>query len=161
MAQHMRSAARPRRGLTLIELMVVVALLGIIGVLAAPSFNQMFARNALRGAAAEAYADLQYARSEAVQRNAAVTLAFSSGGYTISRGGQPLKTVTLSGGTTIDSGATMSVVFDPVRATAAVNDGPVVFSHPRTTGTLRVAVNLLGRVELCSPSASVPGVASC
>ena len=155
------TARRPSRGLTLIELLVVVAVIALIGLSAAPSFTQVFARGSLRGNASEAYADLQFARAEAVQRNAEVTVTFNGGGYTITSGGTTLKAMALSGGTVVSSGSTMAVVFNPVRATATVTDGPAVFSHPALGGTVRVAVNLLGRVEICSPSAAVNGVAPC
>ncbi len=148
-------------GLTLIELMVVIAIIGVVGLLAAPSFTEFFARIALRGTASEAFADMQMARAEAVQRNAPVTVTFSGTGYVIAWGANTIKTVSVSGGTTIASGESMVIVFDPVRATAAVTGGPVVFAHPKTSGTVRVSVNALGRAESCSPGGVVSGVASC
>jgi type II secretion system protein H len=148
-------------GFTLIELMVVIAVLGIVGMLAAPSFSDAFARNHLRGTAGEAYADLQYARAEAVQRNAAVAVAFSATGYQVTLAGQTLKTVTFDGGVALSGGASATVTFEPVRATATTAGGPVVFSHPRTGNTLRLSVSALGRPEVCSVSGFTSGYASC
>ena len=68
-----------RRGFTLIELMVVVALVAIIVTLAAPSFRDMIVMRRLHGASAELVTDVQFARSEAVSRQRYVALQFGSG----------------------------------------------------------------------------------
>ena len=68
----------PARGLTVIELMVVVALLGVLVALAAPSLRGMIAVQRVRGVNAELVTDLQYARSEAARRNRDVSVGFQS-----------------------------------------------------------------------------------
>ncbi len=60
---------RQRRGLTLIELMIVVALLAVITVLAGPPMAEFLGMQRLRGIASQLATDLQYARSEATSRN--------------------------------------------------------------------------------------------
>jgi type IV fimbrial biogenesis protein FimT len=61
----MRDAAT-RRGLTLVELLVVVAVLAILLVLAAPSMQDFILIQRLRGIHAQLVTDLQLARSEAM-----------------------------------------------------------------------------------------------
>lgn len=68
----------PARGLTVIELMVVVALLGVLVALAAPSMRDMISVQRVRGVNAELVTDLQYARSEAARRNRDVSVGFQS-----------------------------------------------------------------------------------
>jgi type IV fimbrial biogenesis protein FimT len=68
------------RGLTLMELMVTVAIMAILLVLAVPSFNSFLARGRLSGAAEGLAQDLQLAKSEALRRNASITISFSTGG---------------------------------------------------------------------------------
>lgn len=71
------AAPRPRcdqRGVTLIELMIVLAIAAIILALAVPNFREFVARNRLDGAAQDLMATLQLARSEATRRGEQVTL---------------------------------------------------------------------------------------
>ncbi len=72
----------PRRtGFTLIEMMLTLVVLGILTTLALPSFSNLVARHRTKSAATDLYVALVKARSEAVKRNAAVTLAPSAGGW--------------------------------------------------------------------------------
>ena len=148
------------RGFTLIELVMVVAVIGIIGVLAAPSLTPALASIKLRGAATEAYGDMQFARSEAVQRNLTVTVSFSATGYQVTQGATVLKSVTLEGGNSLTGGSAMVAVFSPLRATAVVTNGPAVFGSSGASGTARLTVNLLGRADLCSAD-GLTGVIAC
>lgn len=155
------TSTRGARGFTLVELVVVIAVLGIVSVMAAPSFTGSFARNHLRGAAGEAYADMQFARAEAVQSNGAVNVAFSASGYQVTRGTQVVKSVSFGGGVLVSGGSTMTVSFNPVRATATVANGPLVLSHAASNATLRLTVNALGRPEVCTSAGDVAGYAAC
>jgi type IV fimbrial biogenesis protein FimT len=92
-------AAAPRiRGFTLVEMMTVLAVVAILLTVAAPSFSDFIVTQRIRNASYELFADLSYARSEALKRNGTVDVASASGtsawagGWTIS--------VTASGTTT-------------------------------------------------------------
>ena len=62
------------RGFTIIELMVTVAIIAILAMLAAPSFNEAILSNKLASFANNFVASATLARGEAVKRNAVVTL---------------------------------------------------------------------------------------
>jgi len=65
---------RAQRGVTLIEVMMVLAIAAIILAAAVPNFREFVARNRLDSAAQDLLASLQLARSEATRRGAQVTL---------------------------------------------------------------------------------------
>lgn len=152
------------RGLTAIELVVVLAIVGILATLAAPAFREFFATQRLKGAAEELFTDLQFARMQSVQRNTGVTFSMASTGYSIAQGASTIKSVTFSpsSGSSISGGATMVAVFDPVRATATISNGDIItLANSGTTRTLRVSLNQMGRVGICTPSGSVSGYGTC
>jgi len=60
-----------RRGISLIEAMVVLAVLGIVLAVAAPSFSDLLYRKRVEGIAAELVTDLQLLRSHALMRPSA------------------------------------------------------------------------------------------
>lgn len=61
-------------GFTLIELMVVVAIIAILVAMAVPSFNTMLMKRTVRGAALNLITDIRYARSEALRRSSSVSI---------------------------------------------------------------------------------------
>lgn len=150
-------------GFTLIELVVAIAVLGILAVVAAPAVGEYLATQRLKGAAEELQTDLQFARMESVQKNAPTTVTLSSTGYTIAQGAATIKAVTLGGGSTISGGAAMVATFDQVRAMADINIDPanVIVANSGTSRTLRVSLSPMGRVSICSPSGAVRGYDTC
>ena len=167
------------RGFTLIELMVVVALIRVILVLAIPSFTGMLARKRLEGVALELGTDLQYARSEAVQQNAQVQVIFGSNCYaiyvvgstaatdcvTLGTGARQLKLVQITTGPTLaftPAFGNLFIEFEPVRGMAAnavgTNmSGNVLVESSAGNWQLQVLVNRFGRVKTCSPNTTVTG----
>ena len=67
-------------GFTLIELMVVVALVAIVAALATPSWNSMIVNNRIRAAVNDWTLSFYFARSEAIRQNTPVTICASSNG---------------------------------------------------------------------------------
>jgi type IV fimbrial biogenesis protein FimT len=155
----LRRPATLRRGFTLTESTVTVLIMVVLMGVAAPSFLSTIARLRLEGMVNELSVDLQYARSAAIRRQAAVTLSTSQDGgfYTINSGNLTLKVVILPLGTTLSGG--VSVAFDPLRGTASETqlDASSVLISPR----LRASTNAMGRVQLCSPSGGFSGYGSC
>jgi type IV fimbrial biogenesis protein FimT len=172
------------RGFGILEWLVIVAVLGLLTAVGLPSMRGFLERRAVEGVAQQLVADLQYARSEAVQRNEAVsvtagvdcvvshlasaTAECTSTSAAVTPADGELKSVRLG-----DSGGTLQditlrplddlaqVRFEPVGGTAAFV-GPAAgagsASWQVTDGAgqlrLRVDVNLGGRVSLCVPSGS-------
>lgn len=74
-----RPAPRTACGFSLVEAMVVVSVIAILATLAVPAFGEFIDRQRLKGAAETLQIDLQFARSEAVRRNAFTTVTFATG----------------------------------------------------------------------------------
>ncbi len=175
----MKSKAFRQQGLTLIELLMVLAVLSITLGLSGPDFKAMLQERRLEGAATEVMADLQYVRSETVARNRTIRIDFSQDAtgtcYVIHAGG--LCTCTAQGTAHCDADATLIKTYglpaDSGLHLAANTSSIVVEPIHGTftpTATLRFAagdmeihhiVNLLGRVRSCSPRGAVRGYPPC
>jgi type IV fimbrial biogenesis protein FimT len=70
-----------KAGFTVIEMMIVVVLLGIIATLAAPSFRDYTLNQRVKNAAFDLNASLSNARSEAIKRNATVSVTAAGTGW--------------------------------------------------------------------------------
>jgi type IV fimbrial biogenesis protein FimT len=176
----MKSKTPRRQGLTLIELLMVLAVLSITLGQSAPSFKAMLQKRRLEAASSDVVADLQYARSEAVARNRTVRIVFeqhdTGSCYVIHAGGtchcaadgtascSPNAGLIKSFGLSASSGLTLTsnaafITLDPVLGTFS----PTATLNLTSTGGIgiRHVVNLLGRVRSCSPGRTVTGYAAC
>ena len=74
----------PRKeGFSLFELLVVVAIIGVVSTIAAPHVISWRSSAKLRGAADNLMADLEMAKIRAVKENSFVAILFNPGGYIV------------------------------------------------------------------------------
>lgn len=73
---------RPRGGFTVIELMIVIAIIGIGAAMSVSSLITVMPKWRLQGSTSDVLTQLQYARFEAVKRNRPVIVAFTNIGST-------------------------------------------------------------------------------
>lgn len=125
------------RGLTLIELMVVVSILGGLVLLVAPSFRDMILIQRLRGINAQVTTDLQFARSEAVARSRVTRITLGSDAnqtcyviYVAESGAQRCN-CTLGAGSACPAGAAWS----EIRTVSVPRSSGVTLAWPLGQGT--------------------------
>ncbi|UTW11112.1 GspH/FimT family pseudopilin [Marinobacterium rhizophilum] len=173
--------SRRRAGFTLIELLVVLAVLAVFVALGIPSFNSVFDRHRVTGAAQALYADLQYARAESIKRNIDVAVNFNTGAWCYGltdtapfsdcdcstasaanctvNGQQYIVTDERFPGVSMASSLSGgSVSFDPTRGTLSPS-GNISFTGDAAE-QVRVTTYFIGRVRLCSPT-GYAGYKSC
>lgn len=133
------------KGLTLVELMIVMAVLAILLTVATPSLDSFSSAYKLRGAAREVATDLQFARLLAVKENKDFRVNISSKSYQVVRvsDGSVAKTRNLDTDYPNVTLTNTSITFDS-RGNSSANT--VTVANPM--GTKNVTVVPTGRVKV-------------
>jgi type IV fimbrial biogenesis protein FimT len=97
----MHRRARTSGGFTLVESLIAVTVMAILIAVAVPSYRDASLGSQLRSTANELYGSITLARSEAIKRNAVVTLCVSADGVACGAGGWEQGWIVLQGGTVI------------------------------------------------------------
>ena len=140
---HAKSPAKQESGFTLVELMVVVAIIAFIGALAIPNLSPANAR--LKRAARELYGTLQRARTEAIKQNQNVGIVFDTANdqYLLCQGTDGDNACT-DAGETILATITLSSYGNDIRFAGGLAIPPVSGSYPDdgvSYGTGSVTIN--------------------
>lgn len=167
------SGTRNQPGITLIELLIVLAIVIILAATAVPSFITYLQTNRLTSATENMYYTLQYARSEAIKRNVTVYVSFKTGNswcYGVNPGSTCTCDVANSctlGSTQAPSGGQLTLTatgltsnslhFEPNHG-AATASSKITITNGQGTA-MGVDVGLLGSLLLCS--SQVPGFPVC
>lgn len=185
------TARKAHRGFTIVELMITVAVLGILAAFAVPSMTDFYDRKRLVSQT-EAIANLlQFARSEAIKHPSStagdlVTVTIKPAtpwfvglrnGGACNNGGTPCKlnegantganaptrvvTATECTGCTMAAPANQqTITFDLRGLVTGGADQSITLESPKGK-QLRAFISQLGRITICSPSATVGPYPSC
>ena len=124
-----------QRGFTLIEAMVVISIMAILAGTSVSSFVWLNQSTQIRGATFDLIADLDFARSEAVKRNANVIVAPRNGDWV--------------NGWTISFGANVLRARDAVGAAVGFASAPATLTFD---GGGRASLVTVGNFQICPPS---------
>lgn len=165
------------KGFTLVEMMVVVAIIAVLAMVAVPDFSAWIANNKVHAKAEALAAGLNTARTEALKRSASVSVRFTDtggmldGGWVVCPADRTAADGTCAAADLIDSrkgenttepvdvnpaGATM-VTFTSLGTAAAkdVAGGERVAAFDvkssKTSEVRRVAISSGGRINVCKP----------
>lgn len=159
-------STKKNAGFTLLEMLITVAVLSVLLALAVPYARNFLEIQRLKNAVETIAGDLQYARSESIKRNLAVSVTFTTTGATWSYTAAPSLWTTKNnapfGGIRMNSVtfAGQSLLFEPVRGTA--NAGQILMTTSDNATQLRISVGILGQLSTCVvTSSSVGGYAPC
>jgi type IV fimbrial biogenesis protein FimT len=165
-----------QRGMTLVEIMISLAVLGILLMVALPNFAAWLQNQQLRGATEGSLNGLQIARAEAIRRNVFVQLALGPGtGWTVSEAasGTVIQSKVHEEGTSnavvaTTPGGSSKVTFTPLGGVGANTDASATitqldFTNPsggncQPSGPmrcLRVVVTGGGSMKMCDPALPV------
>lgn len=161
---------RRRRGLTLIEVAVVMAVLAILVTMTVPSFADRLARQRLIGVAETLAMDLAEARYQAAQTGLTLHVGFTPGNdwcYAVARApgcdctrvqACQIKVVRGSDHPGVALVEARDASFDA--ASLAIEPGLAVLEGLRGSQALQVGTTPLGRARVCSTS-GLKGYAAC
>ncbi|MGZ4980014.1 MAG: GspH/FimT family pseudopilin [Methylobacter sp.] len=154
-------------GFTLLELMIVVAIMGILAAIAIPSYQDMIERNRLKEVVEGFKSDMQFARTEAIKRSQDIVVSRTpgnAGGWCYGLNVGANCTCTAAGSCAIKtiSGNNFSPAVNMDVPSDGVNNGTFSFrqgtigSNGVTFSTskyaARVVFSAIGRARICNPA---------
>ncbi len=144
-------------GFTMIEMMVVIAIIGVLSAIAVPSFLEYARNQRLSGAARQVYTDLMNARQQSVTENKKIIVQFvNNHQYQFVRDNDNSENVTTGDETLFlrdihpeYSDITFSADFNPAFRPNGTGKNPVITLTSSSTGKTKcIYISTAGRIRI-------------
>ncbi len=163
------------KGFTLLELMIVIAIVGVIAAMAVPSFSGNIERSRLKEAVESLKSDLMYARTQSIKTSSIIKVSLVKDGtgawcYGINDADADcacgvvetadcgIKSIMGSRFKNVALNQAATVTFNPRRGTAGYSGTKILST---TNHQVKVVVSNQGRVTVCNVSGTMPGYEGC
>ncbi len=139
------------RGFTLVEILVTVALIGIISAIAIPDWGTLLPTFRLNGATRQVQSELHRIKMKAVNENVDFQLVYSdtANSYQVQRDGTLVETKVLPEG--IELRGALTLEFTP-RGTPNITSPVTVFLCNTKNEGKNIVVRATGRIRTCKPA---------
>lgn len=156
-------------GINLIELLIVLAITVILTLISIPTFISLVQNHRLAATAENLYYNLQYARTEAIKRNATVYVSFTTGDnwcYGINVGSTcdcttagscsiaTIKTAAPQEISVSESGYGSNYISFESTHGAANASGTITLTLYQKSTLITISIGMLGNLQLCSTGIS-------
>lgn len=155
MRELVKGTKKRQKGFTLIEVIIVIAIIGILSAIAVPNFLSWLPNMRLKAASRDLYSHMMRAKMEAIKSNTPTLFNFTSGTGSPCTGGA--YTFTNSAGTIVNTSMDNDVClstpsffpsgFSP-KGTASGAMGSIELTHPSSTKTYTITQTKAGGIRL-------------
>lgn len=135
-------------GFTLLEIMIVIAIIGVLSLIAFPKFTSLRQDQTLNSEATKIKTDLRYMQQIAFDTQNTCTMTYGGKSYTLRLSSSPedLKSVSLENAVTFQGSGTVSIGKDGIPPTET--SYPVTITLSKGDSTVSIKIDAGGKIEI-------------